>query len=399
MTRLKPEERFALLYVVVFLAGLMLAGYALGAGCLADGGLLSQSTNCLGMPTIPKFFDPTIVYWHGAPFLFVNDGNELVTWRLTNQLHPTPASGSNFNIKNQGDSDYDLMNYSLCDGCRYGVAAFKTGMLLWDAGTGNSPTFAAREFYQGAAASQAGAFTFMSGSQEYLLANGLPGDIGPDGTLYRFNGPADIEPVAGVDADCGIGDVVNGVRLGDKLLIGYADNWLHLFRVTDGGAAYMGKTQIRAFMGRGKTFSVRGNVGVSAFGNEAAKLWNLQDPANPVQIGSVSGAYFNSAAISGDFLFMNKGMNANAGRTYYLGGPGIVPMDQEFWSPDNPWNNHAECEWQTGAVFSPDGTALYLARYAVLQVIDFSACPPPEPPLFADGFESGDASAWSATAP
>jgi len=401
MMRLRAGEKFCLIYALAFLAALMLAGRAV-SGCLADGGTFRTSLNCRGEPSIPKFFEVSTFSWGGRDYLALNTGNELSLYRITDPLNPTPETASHFNVGNQGDSDYDLLNYSICDDCRYGVATYKLGTVLFDLGTGAAPRFVASRFY-GTSSDPRGAFTFEHGGAQYLLANYLPDDCGSDATLYRYGGPQDIEPVGCLDVPGFAGKFINGVKIdGSYLYLGFYDNWLYIYRVGSGGSlSFVAKSPIRASMARGKGFAVDRAAGlaVSSFVNGGMRVWNISAPAAPVEVASVAGN-FGLTAMRHPFAWVAQPMAPDSSRTFDIGAQ-PVPMDQEFWSPDNPWNNHnpppaEQCEWPTSAAFSPDGTAMYLARYNVAQVIDFSACPPP---LFADGFDGGDTSAWSATVP
>ena len=58
-----------------------------------------------------------------------------------------------------GDSDYDLMNFSICDDCRYGIANFKLATVLFDLGTAAEPVLTADREYNPLVPSRFG-FTF-----------------------------------------------------------------------------------------------------------------------------------------------------------------------------------------------------------------------------------------------
>jgi hypothetical protein len=376
-------RRLTLTMVTILL--LLMTFPAAAQGCLHDDGLLRSSLNCTGLPSIPKFFDPSTFKWGSKQFLVVNDGNELVYWDATNPLRPSPRAISNFNVANQGDSDYDLMNYSICDDCRYGIAVYKLGIVIWDQGTGVNPTFGQRYFYP-VGQDPRGAFVFKSGGDQYVVAKYLPGDkIGTTATVYKITGVNTLLNVGNI-ATPGT-KIVNGVKVGGIVYLGMMDNWLYTFRVQASGMplAYLGRSPIRAFLGRGKGFSVSGAVGVSAF-LDGAKVWDLTNPAAPVVLSSVGGSY-QFAAIGGPFIWI-VGQN-NIPKTFRVDNPRApVPLDPAFWDPSNPWNDYGTtCEFPTGGVFSPGGWALYMSRYAVFQQVNFSGCmgaptpvPTPTPP-------------------
>lgn len=357
------------------------------AGCLEDGGLLRSSLNCWGHPTVPKFFDPTTFRWGDREILAATDGNELLYWDATNPAAPAPIAGSNWNVPNQGDSDYDLLAYSVCDDCRYGVGAWKLGIVIWDHGTGATPRFASRHFYP-IGTDPRGALTYRVGSTQYVIAKDLPGDAGGIATLYRLTGVEGLEPLGRVPVPDGF-EPVGGFHVGGYLYLGTLDNWVHILRIEGEGLAYVGRSPIRAYLGRGKGLGVAGAVAVSAW-LDGARLWDISDPAAPVELALIPGDH-RYAAIGGDFAWVVGPDNVPA--TYDIRRPSRpVLMDPDFWDPDNPWNRFGTtCEFVTGAAFS--GASLYLGRYVVLQRIDFTACPPPDV-IFADGFDSGNATAW-----
>ncbi len=360
---------------------------AVWAGCLEDEGLMRSSINCLGMPTIDKFFDPMVFTWKGKTYLTVNDGNELEVWDATDPEHPVARGQSNFNVDNMGDSDYDLLNQSICDDCRYGVGVWKLGQVVFDLGTGAAPTWGVRKFY-GTSSDPRGAFTYSAGAAQYLIAKHLPGDLGGEGTVYRIGTPSDLTALQKIDVP-GVSKISNGIRLGNYLYLGMTDNRLYLFRLEGETLVYAGTLSGRGFMLRGKSVAVSDGRMVTAF-LDGAKLWDVSSPATPALLWSLPGDY-RYAALSEDFLWLTDAGDRVS--TYHLRNPrSPTLMDEEFWDGDNPWNIHSECDWETGSTFA--GDQLFMARYAVVQQIGFEHCPPPEP-IFADGFESGTTGGWS----
>lgn len=371
---------------IVSLFLILSSGFAHG-GCLQDAGLLRSSLNCVGMPTIPKFFDPGTFAWGAKQILAINDGNELQYWDISNPLNPIVRGTSNFNVANQGDSDYDLMTYSICDNCRYGVAVFKLGIVIWDQGTGVNPTFGQRYFYP-IGKDPRGSFSFKRGDDQFIVAKYLPGDkYGTTGTIYKVTGVNNLLNVGNIYTPGT--KIVGGVRVGNTVYLGMMDNWLYTFCVTSSESplSYVGRSPIRAFLGRGKGFSVSGNIGVSAF-LDGAKVWDLNIPESPFLVTTIPGSY-QYAAMGGLYIWITGGNNIPGTFRFFGVDPAvqIEPLDQEFWNPDNPWNDYGTtCEFPTGAVFSPDGRMLYMSRYAVVQKVNFSACmgapptPTPTPP-------------------
>ena len=357
------------------------------ASCIQDAGVLIQNTNCVGHPSNPKYFTPTTFHWKGKEILVVNDGNELIYYNITNPASPSYIAKSSFNVPNQGDSDYDLMNYTICDDCAYGVATFKLGIVIWSQGTGTTPRFAARQFYP-IGTDPRGAFTYMGKfDTQFLLAKYLPDDAGVDATLYAIKGINLLEAYDSVDVP-GENKITNGFDLGDYILVGFTDNRVYTLRKTPTGLSAVGYSGIRASLTRIMSMDVDGSLVAAGF-ITGAGVWNFSDPEHPVQVRSFSGSY-NGAAISGDFLWLN--MTNNTIKTYY-GAPSYNQELDYFWDSSNPWNQFSSCDTNTGGAFSDDASRLFVGRYAAVQKVNMSECPPPDV-IFEDGFESGSIGVW-----
>jgi hypothetical protein len=105
----------------------------------------------------------------------------------------------------------------------------------------------------------------------------------------------------------------------------------------------------------------------------------------------------NAVAIDFPIVHVSQQYSFTEPQTFDVSTPtSPAPLDQDFWDPSHGWNSFSACVKNNQALFSDDGTAMYLSRYSSLQIIDPTACPGP---LFEDGFETGDLSRWSATWP
>ena len=81
-----------------------------------------------------------------------------------------------------------MVNFTVCDDCRYGMASYKAATVLFDLGTGTTPNFVAVHKNFSANLIQGG-FTFKVGAQQYLVAASLgvspPPPDSPIRTIYR----------------------------------------------------------------------------------------------------------------------------------------------------------------------------------------------------------------------
>lgn len=373
------------------------------AQCLEDGGLLRSSLNCTALPTIDKYYDPAGFRWGGSEYLAVSTGNDIALWRLTDPAAPTPMGESHFGVSHQGDSDHDLVNYSICDDCRWAIATFHLGNMLFDLGTQTTPTFAAKQFYD--STNPRGGFTFEFNGEQYLIANKLPGDCGGDATLYHFSGLTSIDRIGCVDVGSSVPvGIFNGVKIEDDgdtyLYLGFTNYGVYIYQVQPNGSSIniinTAHPPLVAFLGRGKGLAVDhdAKLAVTASYADGLRIYDITTPAAPVLKSVVSG-FFTTAAVKFPFAWAARGGSPGTERTFLIEDPGQPEeLDPAFWNLDNPWNSHSdECENPNGAVFSSDATTMYLARNAVFQMIDFTDCQPTDV-VFSDGFESGTTAAW-----
>ena len=365
--------------IVAFVTSILAlsSGYAYG-GCLQDGGTILQSLNCLGLPTIDKYTNPKTFQWKGKEILAINTGNELHFWNITNPASPVSLAKSNFNIPNQGDSDYDLVTYSVCDDCKFGIASFKLGTVIWDLGTGNYPTFGARTFYSGAPNRLS--YSYKNNANQYVISADLPNGIGgmfDKGTIYKIVNHNNPVPVSDFIFPTGMtfqAPVAGGFDLGYYLLLGITGGIYSYMKDSD-NLIYINDTGMKAQMGWNDAIDISGNLAVTAERGTTVnglKLWDITNPHYAIQLFKYPGR-FKFSSFSGQCIFTSD--NSNNPLTFKVDGNQIVPLDHQFWSASNPWNQWpVGCTYASGAAFSNNGMFAYLARYSVVQKVNFTAC-------------------------
>jgi len=364
--------------------------------------MFDTSADCSAQPSINRIFWSDVTNRGGIRYLAGNIGNEIWFWNIQNLQAPVALGGSHFRVGNVGDSDYDLMNFSICDDCRYGVANYLKGTVLFDMGTGSVPIFGGHTFDSNALHVY-GAFTFKHGTKQYLIASDLANHC-TDGnsTLYEFGGinaATDLINIGCVNTGLGYGtQIMGGFYVDGYLYLGNRSSAVNIFKINNTAPITLTyiDTPIFAFMTRGKGFAIDLEHMVVVEANlSGMSVWDISDPALPVKKSSVPGS-FNRASVSWPFAFAAKNGLKQSERTFDITNLSVpVALDQEFWGADKTWNHASHlCSPVEGGTFSPDGSTLYLARYSRMQRIDFSGCLPDDKLIFTDGFEDGTTDAW-----
>jgi len=350
--------------------------------------LVNTSGNPNADPSIQRVLGVDTMWWKGTQFLLANTGNNLSIWNVDSPFNPLWRGASLFGAGVFGDRDYNLFNFSVCDGCRWGVASFEQlGAVLFDLGVGQTPAFG--DHVQYSSATSKGAFTFSFAGSQYLLINGMPnGDPGSPApaNLFLVNGiePGQQARLARVDVAGSPITVLGGVMVestsGTFIYVFDTSLMGHIFRLEGSGdslqLSYQGSPFIASMVhSRGFRVDATGTMAAAVWGNNAA-LYDLSigdqpqvvawwTPSTSVQMTSVALAY--------PFVWMGK-KGSQVNRVYRLdraGGPELV--DPGFWEPQQPWNAYP-LTYDYDGVTSADGSALYLGRYAVMETISLAGC-------------------------
>ncbi len=338
---------------------------------------------------------------NGVPVVLYNLGNELELREIADPVNPGPGVRSDFNVPPFGDRDYNLFGFDVCDGCRFGIAAFDAqGTVLFDVGTGG-PSYS--QFYYHPDAATLGGLTFLYGGDEYLIAKNLPGGCVGAPTLWRIWGLGETEreqlqcitagdQAIGVDGGYRVSDASGDyVVIADQTLQGY------IFKVDPGPVlAYTG-TWVYAPTSTGHGLSVDVDSGLAASAIDTIRLYDISAGFGLPQLITEwepdPGQYVRLVALHYPFLLALGHDHVYA---YDISVPSApVRIDVEFWDPSQPWN---AVQGNRDAAFTADGRWLFLARGSVLQRFEMTELCLASL-LFADDFESGDTGAWSAATP
>ena len=360
--------------------------------------------NCSAQPDIDRVFRLQEISWKGHDYLFVDEGNEIKIFNIDNPLNPTVQTTSDFGIPNLGDSDYDMVNFSVCDDCRWGIANYKVATVLFYLGAGPTPAFVGSSANY-TASIILGGFTFDHGTQQYLVASSLgPNPCGNNKSgLYAFNGVDEaLNPLLQCLDNGGAGlEIANGIAVAggepDVIYISERFDQFRIYEVRTSpvfGLTYIGNGGIsRANMFRGYGVAVDEDAGLLAVADRGSLSiydigYDIGSPASPVELSSsvlTAQPNANAVALEYPIVHVSQQFTTTAPLTFNISNPtSPVALDQSFWNPSQPWNNLGPCMWNNHAVFSPGGGALYLSRYSVLQVIDTESCLIPEADLSLD---------------
>jgi len=358
--------------------------------------LLDTTDNCVSEPWRPRASDVETFRWKGHDYVIFNSGNELSIFNIDDPKMPVHTASSGFDFGTVGDSDYDLIDFDVCDDCRFGVFSHKVERtVVFDLGTGSTPSFPRREHatYPGNDR-KIGGYVFTKGTQQYLVSATGPGDCVGASSLYTIDGIEDLGFLSCIEAG-GSGLIVKGLHDYDSggglyLFTEGLYGTPHVFRADGNGAGLslvwetspegMRAAQFRASIDRNNALLASVDVGSSEI-----QIWDISKPYNPVRKWTVEGRSTNVSLRSPSpgavpTLMVNRLAAANSTRTFTVGNTGPEEFEPEFWTDESlPHNDLPVCTFAAGGALSADGSTLFLSRYAIHQVFDLSDCLDPTP--------------------
>jgi hypothetical protein len=318
------------------------------------------------------------------------------------------------------NQDSGPMNHYVVGNLRFGVMEDAVQL------TGVGHRFVGNRLENGGNGHKVGIFGDTSGLKvlgNRFLANGVPPDKYYSIYIQGFGVNQDIEVGWNEIRDQEgramqvyghlTGDVVDDLRIHDNVMTGSGLNNL-LLGGSDGASEILG------------TVSVSGNVIAGARGAEGLRI---NDPNGIVTIdnntlhGNAVAQIYLEEAGTGNVTLRDNILVATAGQQYYEFDAGSSP--QSFVPANNlVWGAGGCPAWDTGCVdadpqFVGAGDYRLQATSPAIDAgvptsasrdhdgiqrpqaegWDIGAYERPDPPLFADGFETGDTSRWSATQP
>jgi PKD repeat protein len=360
--------------------------------------LLDTTNNCVNEPWRERATDVQTFRWKGHDYMILNRGNEFGIYQVDNPANPVTVDTSNFGFDTRGDSDYDIIEFDVCDDCRYGIFGHKVQRtVIFDLGTAATPNFQPFGGYAtyDANESVAGGYSFLKGGQQYLIADDLPGSC-PLSGLYMLNGVDQLDLLECVEVG-GSGITVKGINMvtdlsGTRYLyLAERAGPVHVFRVDGAGAdltlAYL--TSPAGMLGRRYELSIDATsrrAAAADFYGGVVDIWDLSNPASParrysipVQATTVSLRSPSAGAPSTLFTAIDGWPDST--HTYVVEDTGYdIVVEENYWYDDALGHNPDEvCAFESGGAVSRDGSTLFLSRYSIHQVFDLSTCLTPVP--------------------
>ena len=348
--------------------------------------LIDQTAKCDAVPSLLRALGVFILWWRGKPYLVCNTGNGLMIFDISDPLAPKYVSGSAKLTRGfAGDRDYNLMQFSVADNCRFALASFPgsgawsqhMGQTLIDLGDGSKPQIRAWRQYPSDTPQPEGGCVFSISGQAYVLANGLPN--GSPASLYALDGiaPDDLTFLQAVPR--GDGSPLNvawGQIIGSCIYAFDTSGIGHVYTVSGSGTdlrlTYHSSPFHAGFTySHGFSYDPATMTGATASGSSVS-VWDLHDPASPQLISDIVLLHrVTSVAIGGGLLWVACKGSAGTANTFNISDPEhMFEIEADFWEPGHPWNEIGGCFYEHDAAFSPDGRALYRAAYSGLQIID-----------------------------
>ena len=352
--------------------------------------IFDTSSNCASQPSIDRMFSADPFVFDGVGYVAMNRGNEISIFRADTLAE---VARSRFKVGNMGDSDYDLLNFSLCDDCSLGVANYKRATVRFRLAIVGGALKILDQVVDYDHALIPGSMTYSTGGDQYLITQARAGDGCQGSALYRWTGVDQLALVECVTVPGLVPQIVGGEHVGSALYLADKSTRVFLMRIDGEGLVHQ-STPWTTFSTKGTGMDFDDGLAIVAT-TGGARVYDVSDPLAPGLLTTISGD-FNRAAIGDGLVIVGKKGFAHSERTFDVTDPAApVEIQAGFWSAGNAWNYPgSQCaEFQGAAIV--DGR-LWLARYSIAQVVDVSGwiAPPPPELIFADGFESGGPGPW-----
>ena len=362
--------------------------------------VLDTSNSCTNEPFRDRAMAAETFTWKGHEYLMFNGGNELFLYNIDDPANPDLVEESRFNFGTIGDSDYDLLRFDISDESRFVVLAHKSARtVVVDLGTGTVPSFDDWEKYE-TSDINLGGLVFHKGGSNYLFAAGLEGGCAFGSGLYLVHGADNLEVVELTPGSSCV--ELGGSPVKVAALQTYTDDLARFFlyanlsgtrmiyRAEGSGSdlALVDGTAAPVEMGKFLNFSIdskNARAASSDYYGGVIRIWDLTLPQSPALLyeipAAVRGVSLRSPSEgSSSTLATIVGGVPRSTRTWEVGPANAQEFESTFWSdPLLDHNDGPTCVWANAHALSPDGSTLFLSRFAAHDVFDLTECLEPTP--------------------
>jgi hypothetical protein len=361
--------------------------------------LLDTSSNCTNEPFRDRSKDVETFTWKGHDYLMFSGGNELFIFNIDDPTNPDLVEESRFNFGTVGDSDYDLLRFDISDDSRYVVLGHKVARtVVVDLGVGMTPSFDDWAKYE-ASDSNLGGYVFHKGGSNYLFAAGLDGGCADGSSLYLVNSVDDLQVVELTPGSSCVELGGSSVKISAPLTyVAPAGFFLYtnvsgtnqIYQIEGSGAEldFAQRWEAPAGIENFRFFSIdtkNARAASSYYSEGVVRIWDLMIPSSPALMyeipAEVRGVSLRSPSEgSSSTLATIIGGVPRSTRTWEVGPANAQEFEATFWSDTSlPHNDVPSCVWEVDHTLSPDGSALFLSRYAAHDVFDLTECLEPTP--------------------
>jgi hypothetical protein len=341
-----------------------------------------DAADCASAPYNDRSFYMTGLEWKGEDFLIHSTGNDLELIRTSIPPEPYQGTGWHGSIGNQGDNDWGLEAFAVCDDCRFGVAYYRLGTVLFDLGEARSPRFASANILSSGLPY---GFTFSHKGTQYLVSTGIGPAACPDGSgLYVFDtvDATQLAPIQCLSVNLTHGKYLQHPdRNGGKAFLWATAGGgrVSVWEVQDQGSDLQVAPVESGFnpiiTGRANSLSSLAvdleNCAAVTVDRYSFRVWSVNDITDPVLVTTVGDHMENSLVTMSYPLVYTAGYQRPGSSMTWLIGDSVWQINPGFWG-ENPWNTH-ECQLREGGA-AIIGDTLYVSRHAVAQAFDVSAC-------------------------
>jgi len=354
------------------------------------------------VPSVLVYMQIESLRYIGHDYFLVNTGNNISAWRIDNPQQPKMDASSSFNMGYFGDRDHNLLRFVTGEDCRFGIAAYESlGIAIFDLGDGEVSAFGYGLSFSPFTkhldwnVNMAAGVTFMAGGHQFW--------VGPKPTTGLLSYDAGYLEIAGTTAD-DITVLVPELTLPDGKTFeawygARYQNVLYVGAWSKGVPGFAGIAVIdisqpfapevvtaSSALGHPRVAFAVTETGLLITAGFAATAGQLlvhdasTSPLSPQLLTNWVTPYEEIEFISAHwpYLYMVSSVDNPSpdppNRLYFIDLVDMSDMyapvliEHDFLNdPAAEHNQELHLGNQYGGVFSPDGTAMYLARYSELQ--------------------------------